>query len=676
MKQKIFQKKVAYRFKRFARKSYSMFNSMHREVNIGVISGLVLFTAYSSTANAQNTPQNPVAKETMLEEELDEVMVTASKTESPANRAAKLVTVISKKEIAKAPVKSIQDLLVYFANVDVIQRGGNGVQADISIRGGSFDENAVLINGINLSNSQTGHYSFDLPISLSDIERIEIIHGPSALIYGAGAFSGGINIITKKEISERLYAKIEGGMHKLRGFEMRGGANLGITSNTLSVSSNSSDGYMANTDYNMYNALWQTRFNFSRQSRLDLQLGYNDKQYGANNFYSGKHPNQYERTSSYMGTLKGEFGDKLKFIPILFWNRHKDQFDLIKDTDTGRNYHQNDMYGANLILSYRSFLGTTNLGGEWRREEIMSTKLGYPMAKPHGKYTMYDDRTNTSITLEHSASIGRLTLSGGVMMYHTSLLEGKYKFYPSASVTYRATDRFNLSSSWSMSTRIPTFTDLFYTTETHNGNSGLKPERSQSIDLALKYNTDYFSAYVTGFLQWGRDMIDWVKAQPTDEKWSSWNLSKLNTQGIEAGVRFPLASLMPALGENSSLNIDYTRMHQNHDARDLISNYALNYLRDKFTVRFDHQLCKNLSAGWYFRYQKRMGMYEKYVGKNKIGDESYPAFSTLDLKLNYNYKDMSFNLNLNNIYDTQYFDLGNIPQQGFWLSAGVVYRLK
>jgi len=142
------------------------------------------------------------------------------------------------------------------------------------------------------------------------------------------------------------------------------------------------------------------------------------------------------------------------------------------------------------------------------------------------------------------------------------------------------------------------------------------------------------------------------------------------------GVKLRTGSLLPLLGEQSLLAVDYTRMHQTHEAGDLISKYALNYLRDKFTVRFDHQICKNLTAGWYFRYQKRMGTYEKYVNKEKVGDEAYPAFSTLDLKLNYTFKDMVFNLDLNNLYDTHYFDLGSIPQPGFWLSAGVVYRLK
>jgi iron complex outermembrane receptor protein len=672
MDQKHFNQQQAYRFKRFVRKAYSAFNSMHRLVNIGVVSGCALACLHVSVVSAQSTGSNE-QQQKVMEKELDEVMVTASRVETPVNQVAKLVTIITKEQIEQAPVQSIQDLLVYAANIDVIQRGGHGVQADISIRGGTFDQNAVLLNGINISNAQTGHYSFDIPVNLSDIERIEIIHGPSALIYGASAFSGGINIITKKNADYKAYASVEAGMHKLRGIEARGAAQTGIATNSLSVGYNSSSGYIANSDYDLYNVLWQTRFRLKGVNKMDLQLGYNDKKYGANTFYSAKFPNQYERTSTYMGSLKGEFGSQLKIIPIIYWNRHHDQFDLIKDDDYGRNFHRNDTYGANLIFNYKWKLGTTSLGGELRREDIMSSVLGKEMVEPHRKYKMYDDRTNASVALEHTLNLEKFVFSAGVLMNHNTLLNGKYKFYPSVSASYRPMDGFNISSSWSKSTRMPTFTDLYYTTETHNGNNGLKPEKSESLELNFKYSQSFFSAYLTGFLLWGRDMIDWVKV---DDKWASWNLTKVDTRGVEMGVKLRLGDVIPALGGQSSLSLDYARMHQTSDTQEMVSLYSLNYLRDKFTAQFHHQIYKGLSAGWYFRFQKRMGFYEKYENLEKVGNEPYPAFSTLDLKLNYKYNDLMFDLSMNNLYDTHYFDRGNIPQAGFWLMGGISYTFR
>lgn len=674
MKQRRFCELKVYRFKRFMRKGYGAFASLRKVVNIGVVGGAVLTCMHVSTTSAQQVTGEEQQK--VMEQELDEVMVTASRIETPVNQTAKLVTVITKEQVERAPVQSIQDLLVYVANMDVVQRGGHGVQADISIRGGSFDQNAVLLNGVNLSNSHTGHYSFDIPVNLSDIERIEIIHGPSALIYGASAFSGGIHIITKKSADTRLQANIEAGMHNLRGMEIRGAAEIGKTTNSLSAGYNSSEGYIANSDYDIYNLFWQTRYQIDEVNKLDLNLGLNDKKYGANTFYSAVYPEQYEHTRSYAGSIKGEFGTRLKVIPILYWNRHHDQFDLVRGTDFGRNFHRNDTYGANLIFTYQSRLGTTSLGGELRKEDIMSSVLGKPMAEAHRRYTMYDDRTNSSVTLEHTVSWNRWVASAGVLMNHNTILSGQYKFYPSVNVSYRPVDEVRLYTSWSRSTRMPTFTDLYYTTETHHGNEGLRPERSESWDMGVKYKSRMVSGYLTGFLLWGRDIIDWVKETPDATKWASWNMTKINTRGIEAGVKFRVGELVPLLGEYASLALDYARMHQSCDTQDLISVYSLNYLRDKFTMKFNHRIWNGFSADWYFRFQKRMGSYEKYEALKKVGDEPYPAFSTLDLKLNYQYQDITFHLTFNNLCDTHYFDRGNIPQAGFWLIGGISYVIK
>ncbi|MDD3355707.1 MAG: TonB-dependent receptor plug domain-containing protein, partial [Dysgonamonadaceae bacterium] len=189
----------AFRFKRFAGKSYSAFNSLNKVVTIGFLTGFTLVSAHASSVSPNEAVRLEVKSDTIPDQELEEVVVTASKAELPLSRASKIVTLITKTEIERSPAQSVQDLLNNVAGIDVMQRGPHGVQSDISLRGGSFDQVAILLNGINLTNPQTGHYSFDIPVNLSDIERIEIIQGPASLVYGASAFAGGINIITKKE---------------------------------------------------------------------------------------------------------------------------------------------------------------------------------------------------------------------------------------------------------------------------------------------------------------------------------------------------------------------------------------------------------------------------------------------------------------------------------------------
>lgn len=654
----------AFRFKRFARKSYSAFASMGKIVSIGVMTGVTLITMGES-AIAQDSLKN----EKIIEKELDEVSVTASQTEVPLEEVSKSVVVVTKQEIEQAPIQSLNDLLSYIASVDNIQRGGHGVQTDISIRGGSLDQVAILINGINLSNAQTGHLALDIPINLSDIERIEILHGPSALIYGSSAFSGGINIITKKENSDRVFAQVGAGMHNLKSIETRASTSIKSTINSLSASYKSSDGYINNSDYEIYNALWQTRLKLSGKNKIDFQLGYNNKKFGANTFYSAAYPEQYEETSSYLGTIKGQFGDKLKVTPILYWNRHHDQFDLVRNTDFGQNFHRNDTYGGNLILSYQYKLGTSSISSEIRKDEIMSTKLGIPMKVAHRKYTHYDARTNFSMGLEHQLKLEKWNVSAGMLISSNSMDYDKYYFLPSASISFLPSKGLKIHSSWSKSIRVPTFTDLYYTTETHTANEQLHTEQSEAWELGLKYSNNILSTYITGYLSWGHNLIDWIKENPNDKTWKSWNHSKVNTRGIELGAKLNLS-------KNSYLKLDYSLIDQDMDSKGMISKYSLNYLKNKMTAQLNHPICKNLSVSWFFRLQDRAGSYIKYENLKAGESVKYPIFSTLDISLSYTYEHFNINLDLNNLYNTKYYDLGNIPQAGFWLIGGISYTLK
>ena len=370
---------VVVRFRRFSGKSFSAFRSMHRVINIGVLAGITLTTLATHEAEAQQRKTHHTSKQDNDETELQEVTVTASKVATPLNQVARQVTVISQREILSAPIRSLQDLLVYSAGVDVQQRGGHGVQADISIRGGSFDQNAILLNGVNLSNAQTGHLSYDIPVNLSDIERIEVIHGASGIIYGSSAFSGGINIITKKETHEKLYAQIVYGPHKTYMVEGRTSFASGKTSNSISISHKGSDGYVNNTDYKILNILAQSNINLGSLSKIQVQLGLNTKDYGANTFYaSPRGPQQHDKTDNAMASVRGEFtSGNFHLIPIIYWNRTHDEYmwDRTKP-ELLHNFHKTDNYGANLALAYTSSLGVTSLGVELRQENIRSNRLG------------------------------------------------------------------------------------------------------------------------------------------------------------------------------------------------------------------------------------------------------------------------------------------------------------
>jgi iron complex outermembrane receptor protein len=680
MNRKQLNRMRAFRFKRFARKSYSVFNSLHKTVTIGVLSGCTLMSAHAAIAGPAEKIAAERSIDTIPPTELDEVVVTASKVGLPLNLAAKQVTLISKQEIERAPVRSIEDLLNYVAGVDILQRGPHGVQADISLRGGSFDQTAILLDGINLTSPHTGHYSFDIPVNLSDIERIEIVQGPSSMVYGASAFAGGVNIITKKDYKSNAFAKLEGGMHGLFGAEARGAYQANSSTHSFSVGYKQSDGYIRNSDYKIANLLWQSKFDING-SDVDFQAGLNDKAYGANTFYSAAYPNQFDNTQGIFMSVRGESHGKLKFIPHIYWSRHYDEFQLIREGTPdvpawykNHNYHRSDVFGMNLHTQVASKWGITSFGGEFRNEGILSNVLGKPMEDTLGRYTKSDNRTHISYFAEHNFIWEKLTLSlGGLLNYNTAIAD-RFDFYPALNGSFRATDRLSLYASWNKATRMPTFTDLYYTTKTHIGNSNLKAEESEAFETGIKYSHPVINGSLAIFHMKGRNMIDWVKASP-EALWESRNHTRLNKQGFEADLNLNLASWFGSGQPMRTLSFGYMYIDQERVEDELISNYTLNHLRHKVTAGLHHVVAKQLSLSWHFRWQQRVGSYVQYVDLKPGERMEYAPFALLDVKANYALPRANLFLHANNIFNTTHVDFGNIPQPGFWLSGGVSVQL-
>ena len=220
---------------------------------------------------------------------------------------------------------------------------------------------------------------------------------------------------------------------------------------------------------------------------------------------------------------------------------------------------------------------------------------------------------------------------------------------------------------------MPTFTDLYYTTATHTGNSNLEAELSEAFEVGAKYNHHIVKGAIAVFNMAGKNMIDWVKPSP-EALWESTNHTQINKKGVETNISFDFKEW---LGDNqpiNSFNVGYMYIDQERVEDELISNYTLNHLRHKFTAGLHHDLIKNLTLSWNFRWQERNGSYVKYSDLLPGERVDYAPFSILDVKANYKIRNTDFFVNANNIFNSVHVDLGNIPQPGFWLSGGASVR--
>ena len=662
MKKEQFFSRTSLRFRRFSRKGYALFSVLGREVLIGVLSVAVVSHAMAEGISVVEE----LAKDTVVREAqtLDDVVVLGSRAPLTEGETARIVTVITSDDIHRAAVATVNDALKMVTGVDVRQRGGFGVQTDISIDGGTFDQIAILLNGVNIGNPQTGHLSADFPVSLEDIERIEIIEGAAARVFGASAFNGAVNIVTKGSRSSRVQGSpvtsqlspvncvvaLEGGSYGTFG----GNGRVAGKEMSLSAGYRQSDGGTENSYFRQSQGFYSLNSQLSTLN-FHLTLGATGKRYGANTFYSAAYPNQYESNGRFFASvdIRGGFSDAFQFQVQPYWNLNTDHFQLIRGSGVGENFHRTNVIGGKVNGNYDWSWGKTAFGVEVRNESI--------------RRTYHSDRTEVSLFLEHNIIYKRYTASMGVVANHNSGYDGRFHFFPGIDMKYRVWDTSKAQSdvflSYNTAFRMPTFTDLFYKSPTNEGNKDLKPERVQSLRFGFRYNSSLLTLNSSLFYDWGKDMIDWVMYYPTD-KYHSANF-RLDNRGFSINSKLSTPnSQLSTINSQLSLQVGYCFIDQKRydDVAIYKSNYAMEYLKHKVTVSPQLTINKEHSYTLHFvvsyRWQDRMGPF-------------YKPFSLIDAKISFVKRKYEATLSLNNITSYRYYDLSTVLQPGFWCMAGV-----
>ena len=664
---------TAIAFRRWSRKNYAVFNSLHKVIKICTLSIIYSIIVSPGELLGQRITDTLQLKTI----ELGDVVITAGRTPMEAQQVARVVSVITKSEIERAPVQSLNDLIRYVAGVDIRQRGPVGVQADIGIRGGTYDQTLILLNGVTVNDPQTGHHNLNLPIDIESIEKIEVLQGPAAKSFGPNAFSGAVNIITGNNKPNHIRVSGMAGQYGL----YKASANISNThgnfSHFLSVSHISSDGYIKNTDFSNNNLFYQAEYRH-KSGTFNLQTGYNDKDFGANSFYSLKYPNQYEETKTEFISIKYQSNTLIKFAPTFYLRRNFDLFELKRDNDSVPfNHHQTNTAGLNLNAWTAHRFGKTSLGIDLRSENILSNVLGntMEMAVPvpgfdSAYYTKHYSRINVSIYAEHSVSWNRLTVTAGIMAHHNTDLTG-FSFYPGVDASYILNDHFRLYSSANKTLRMPTFTDMFYKSPVQKGNPGLEPEEAFTLEGGVKYSNSFINSYISVFRRWGYNLIDWVKSPSPDSLiWRSMNHTQINFTGIECSVAFT-----PAKGARferiQTFRLAYSFLKADSDRNNMLSKYALDYLSHQITSTIDFRIAWKLYNSNRLTYHDRTGVYQDSKGQLA----SYKPFWLCDSKVYWKEDHWTVYAEASNIFNTGYYDYGGVIQPGIWIMAGIVVDL-
>ncbi|NOY49630.1 MAG: TonB-dependent receptor [Chlorobi bacterium] len=610
---------------------------------------------------------------------------------------SKTVHIITKEQIKKSTANSIDDLLRIYGGADVRSRGAMGVQSDINIRGGGFDQGLIMINGISLNDPQTGHHNLNQAIDLEDIDKIEIFEGAAGRWFGANAFSGGLNILTNQKSDKSLDVSVAGGQYGYLSARMAYSYQINALSNKSSVAIKKSDGYMRNTDFNIINFKHNTSVKL-KNGLLNFNIGAMDKGFGANSFYTSKYPDQYEHIRTYFSSASFKTGNRIKFNSNIYWRRNFDRFELFRednkwyvkqgdvyvmDADTagfptpgglypykGHNYHRTDVAGADAAMKFGSLFGKTSVKLSFKTERIISNVLGENMkdtifiSNSDGFYTKSKNRNNINFAVNQLYIKNNFNLSLGMSVFYNDDF-GTY-LSPGIDLGYFINGNIKIFASSNHAIRLPTFTDLYYQGPTNTANPGLKPETSISTEAGIKLFYDSFNASFSGFYRLGKDIIDWIKYNP-DEKWQSANITSLNTYGLSASLNYSF--------KNKIVNyagLKYAWMSSGKQNSEIISLYALDFLKHNFNLYVNHDIMKNLSASWSITVQKRNGSYIDYQTSRQT---DYKTNTLLNLKVIYEFKNFEFDVSANNLLNKQYYDIGNVLQPGIWIIGGIKYHL-
>jgi iron complex outermembrane receptor protein len=628
---------------------------------------------------------------------LNPVVVSAKLSSDSLDNLDRQLHIVQRIELGRLNAATLENMLEHRPALDLRQRGAWDIQSDLHLRGATFNQNSIMVDGIPMNDPQTGHHNLNVPLENSDLERVEILYGGGSRISGAGSFSGAVNFITRLPQESEFRIRLKGGAYGLLG----GDIDLGGKGAKLGIHHLQSDGFTQNTDFRNTRLFAGKEWNLA-SGDLRLTAGYQDKAFGAQNYYTARFPYQFEATRSWF-TNAGWKDNKRSIELRLSWRRHWDRFELFREGEgywtysdgyfvdeqgdtasyapgvtgweyPGHNFHRNDAIYGYASKGFESKAGRTKLALSYRYEGIVSNVLGSELLDEPiavggreglspGYYTLKDGRTNYALFAEHNVQLGPIHTSIGLVYNMNS--DFAPGFYPGIDLGYQLDANWRAYASYNRSFRLPTYTELYYTIGGAQGSQDLEQEISDNFELGARYSSDRFRLGFSAFRRLGREMIDWVFEN--DTAWAR-NITEVNMSGMEIYGDYSL--------QENSLGLDLIRMgysgvFSDQDDLPIQSLYVLDYLRHKVYLFMDQSLFTDFHVHYQLSYQHRAGSFVDGNGITQI----YDPFMLMDLECNYTLSTFQFQLGARNLFNAEYVDRPFVQQPGIWVYGGIEWRM-
>lgn len=601
--------------------------------------------------------------DTKGEDVLEEIVIQENRLQIPFQKSTRNIQVVTKEDIQKLPVSSLNEVLSYVSGVDIRQRGPFGSQADISIDGGSFEQTMILWNGVKMSDAQTAHHSMNLPIPLEAIERIEILKGPAARIYGINALTGAINIVTKTRMENFMQLHVYGGSsfkdkeggdgngkYAGGGIQATAGLSIGKVSHLISVGKEDYNGQRYNTASKNLRTMYQGNLSLNDKHSVEWVGGYINNEFGANGYYAAPYDKEsYEVVETLMLSMssKHKLSDKITLKPRISNRYNEDDYRFYRnDLNKARSLHYSNAFMFELNGVYAADFGDFGIGYEMRLEEIHSSNLGAHDRKNHGWFAEY-----------RNTFYERLLVNVGAYWNYNS--DYGFQWYPGADVAYLLSSEWKVQASLGSSQRIPSFTDLYVNQKPGNiGNPDLSPESAWQYEVGVNYTRNGKRFTASAFQRNINDFIDWIRIS-ADVPYQPQNLGNQNIRGINLRWNH---ELVIASNQKVSylLSYQYLSPKKGEEENGIISKYQIESLK--------HQAILGLN----YSYETFGMQFQNRFIKRELND----GYAVSDLRVMYDFSPFQIYCQATNLFNSRYKEVAAVPMPGRWIQLGVKYLLK
>jgi outer membrane cobalamin receptor len=560
------------------------------------------------------------------------VVVTATAAPESLANVGRTLTLVTREDFDRLPIVSLDEVFRLSASADVRSRGPRGVQSDFSLRGAQFGQALVLVNGIRLNDSQSGHHNADIPVGIEDVERVELLLGAGSSLHGADAFGGTINVITRPA-GPRYSADVAVGQHGL----IEAAGSFGVTrrsaSHRLTAELGRSSGFMPARDHDVKLARYQ-----GSRERTSVAVAYLDKEFGANGFYGPAPSREWTDQVLFTVSHRLEPGPWTSAFDGSY-RTHGDVFVYdVRNPSLSQNTHRTHAVAANARFDRRlTSSSDLSAGGGGGHDLVRSTGLGDHAFSRAGAFVELRQRFGA-----------RTVLAPGVRF--DAYREFGSAWSPSVAASSWLSNRLKLRSSAGRAFRVPTFTELFYQDPNHLAAGSLDPETAWSADAGADLFGGQWSASLSTFGRWESNVIDWVRNTP-DEPWRTTNLRTVRTAGLEVSGR-------RHFGARGLVTLGYTWLDSRAEALALLSKYVLDYA--------PHSIAGAFAGTW-----QQVSLGSRLEFKRRADGRSYWV---IDGRVSRRFGRLDFHADVANVLDTAYQEIRGVDMPGRWVKIGVRVR--